>query len=248
MELFVIVLSLLSERYLVHAISLNRFEWFPAYFNAISQGLSLEGQWSHPAIVLTVVMLPLLLLYSTLLFFLGHFFFGFIGFLLNFIVFYYCLGPENPFYPVRQEGESNEVAAGNYCIKVNRELFAVIFWYIIAGPIAVLFYRLLTLCCTMERTAGTAQYLTNLLDWIPARLTVFLYLLAGNFQQGWKYWLQNLLTPPANNDQLLNEGGLRATRENADGSINFVQAENLVTHATLILLVIIALCTLVAFL
>jgi AmpE protein len=41
---------------------------------------------------------------------------------MNVVIFYYCLGPENPFYPVL-DGTSND-NVGDYFAKVNQGLFS----------------------------------------------------------------------------------------------------------------------------
>lgn len=248
MKLLVIVLCLLSERFLVHSLSHNRFYWFSSYFNALSQRLPKEGFFAHPGVLITAVLLPILFVCWLALFILGHLFYGFIGLLLNLAIFYYCLGPENPFYPVSQENESDETVAGNYFIKANNELFAVVFWYIVAGPLAILVYRLVSLCRGQELTAKLAQWLTNVFDWIPARITVLLYLLVGNFQQGFRYFMQTFFSAPENNDSLLSQGGLLAAHNSENESVQVPYAESLVEHALIVFLVFLAVFTLGAWL
>ncbi|KTC78347.1 regulatory signaling modulator protein AmpE [Legionella brunensis] len=251
MKLLVIVLCLLSERYLVHAISHRRFYWFPAYFAAISQKLSMsETSLLSQILILCAVVLPPVLICWLILYIFSHLVFGFIGLLLHLIIFYYCLGPQNSFYPIREEGEDQESEAvvGNYFAKVNGELFAVIFWYIVIGPIGVLLYRLISLCQKQLATANLAQIITNVLDWIPARLTVLLYLLVGNFQRGIHFFVQMLFSPPDKNDTVLSQGGLLAARTNESEPVPMPYAESLVVHALIVYLVFLALFTLVSWL
>lgn len=129
MKLLVIILSLLSERYLVHAVSHLRFNWFPAYFNTLSERLPKSHQLLYQALILLAIVLPLAIICAVLLYIFDSVLFGFIGFLLNLAIFYYCLGPENPFYPVREDtdAEHSELAVGDYFAKANGQLFAVIF-------------------------------------------------------------------------------------------------------------------------
>ncbi|WED44099.1 regulatory signaling modulator protein AmpE [Legionella cardiaca] len=250
MKLFVIVLCLLSERYLVHAVSHNRFYWFSSYFTAISQKLfTTEASLFYQILILVAVVIPPVLVTWLLLYIFGHLLFGFIGLLLNLIIFYYCLGPQNPFYPVREAGEDDsEAVTGNYFAKINGELFAVIFWYIVAGPLGVLLYRLISLCRDYETTAEIARIITNALDWIPARLTVLLYLLVGNFQRGIHFFAQMFFSAPEKNDTVLSNGGLLAARTYEDEAVPLPYAESLVEHALIVYLVFLALFTLVSWL
>lgn len=250
MKLLVILLCLLSERYLVHAVSYLRFTWFSSYYTIIKENLVKIKINLVSLSLLVLVVLPMLIIWGIALYIADHWFFGFLCFLLNLLIFYYCLGPDNPFYPIREDAneQNPEVAAGHYFAQVNNQLFAVIFWYVILGPLGVLFYRLVSLCRLKEPTAALALKITNLLDWIPARITVFLYLIVGNFQKGFHFFAQNFISPPDNNERLLYEGGLLAARTNEKESVQLTFAENLVEHALVVYLVFFALFTLVALL
>lgn len=61
MKLLVIILSLLSERYLVHAVSHMRFNWFSAYFNAIFKRLPQTKNPLNQVITLLIIVLPILI-------------------------------------------------------------------------------------------------------------------------------------------------------------------------------------------
>jgi membrane protein required for beta-lactamase induction len=77
--------------------------------------------------------------------------------------------------------------------QANSRIFAVLFWFVVLGPVAALGYRLSSEL-TKTRTPGlaaSAQRLVGLLDWIPARGTALAYALAGSFEdamQGWRNW------------------------------------------------------------
>lgn len=250
MKLLVIVLCLLSERYLVHAISHLRFSWFPAYVNYLQQLDSSKKTLIHPPLLLLAIVLPLLILCGLLLFIFDDRIFGILSFLFNLGIFYYCLGPENPFYPVKSENEEdyNEIVVGNYFVKVNGQLFAPVFWYITLGVLGIVAYRLISLCKEQPLIAKLSTLITDILDWIPARISVILFLLVGNFQRGLNFFLQKFFTAPENNALLLSEGGLLAARTNENESVQMPYAESLVEHAVIVYLVFLALFTLVALL
>lgn len=250
MKLLVIVLCLLSERYLVHALSHDRFNWFSSYFNQLCQRLPQNKFFLNPIVLLIFVVLPLVILCGIVLLIFDNLIFGVLAFLLNLAIFYYCLGPENPFYPLKKEGgeAAEEVEVGNYFAKVNGELFAVVFWYILTGALGVLIYRLISLCREQNLTAIVAQQVTNILDWIPARLTTLLYLLVGNFQQGIRFFAQKFLSLPEYNHELLSVGGLLAARSGDSEPVRMPYAESLVEHAMIVFLVFLACFTLVAWL
>ena len=83
------------------------------------------------------------------------------------------------------------------CIRANNRLFAVIFWFILGGPLAAWAYRVTDLIRrravfkdaragneadgTVARVHDAATKLHGLVAWIPARLTAAGYATAGHF-------------------------------------------------------------------
>ena len=81
--------------------------------------------------------------------------------------------------------------------------FAVIFYYIIAGPLAALAYRLLILTSEQvqwPQAAGLTTRLLHILDWLPVRLLSISFALIGNFITVNRALMSDLLciTEPAN--------------------------------------------------
>ncbi|MBA2710565.1 MAG: regulatory signaling modulator protein AmpE [Tatlockia sp.] len=249
MKLLVILLSLLSERYLVHALSYMRFNWFKSYFDKVILTIGQKDLLLNQHILLILIILPIFLIVGLTLYIANNLLFGFFTFLINLLIFYYCLGPVNPFYPIRTEieSENNELAAGNYFSQVNGQLFSVIFWYVVAGALGLVVYRIISLCREQPSTSKLASQITNFLDWIPARITVLLYLLVGNFQKGFHFYVQKFFSSPEFNNQLLTEGGLLAARTSESEPVQLPYAESLVEHSIIVYLVVLALFTLGAF-
>lgn len=250
MKLFVIVLCLLSERFLIHSISYQRFSWFTQYYLSIKTLIDKYHFSEKPALMLALIVLPLTLVVGLVYWLTSSILFGLLALIANIVIFFYCLGPHNPFYPAIENNldSTDEEQVGLYLARVNDQLFSVIFWYIIGGPIAALALRLISLSQNIEQVALLAKGSTEILEWIPARLTVLLYLLVGNFQAGFKRLTQFLLAKPALNNQMLSECGLLAVRVSDSEPIPMPVAESLVEHAVTVLLVLIALFTLVAWL
>lgn len=250
MKLLVIVLCLLSERFLIHAISLQRFSWFNEYAQSISNKAQASPYFTNPWALLAAYVLPILITVSFFYMLFHSIFFGLSGFILSLGIFYYCLGPQNPFYPVSFENmpETGTESIGRYFIEVNSQLFTVVFWYILAGPLAVLLYRLITLCKAQPAVAIQATNISEVLEWIPARITSIMYLLVGNFQRGFREFIQYVLAGPNLNGKLLNECGLQAVQVSESDDVPMPVAETLVEHATIVFLVFIALFTLVSWL
>lgn len=92
MKLLIIVLSLLSERYLIHSISQQRFNWFGSYYQRIVNAVPQNSFLLNPYLLLALVVLPPVLLLWLLLGLIGGWFFGFIGFMLHLFIFIIALG------------------------------------------------------------------------------------------------------------------------------------------------------------
>ncbi|KTD50892.1 regulatory signaling modulator protein AmpE [Legionella quateirensis] len=250
MKLLVVVLCLLSERFLIHSLSYQRFSWFGDYFLVITNAVEKRSHNNNPWLYLAALILPIVLTTSIIYLIFHNLFFGFTGLLLSTLIFFYCLGPQNAFYPLSETDSKNNHSEfiGDYFALVNSQLFAVIFWYILAGPIAVLIYRLFTLCKNYDEVSSQAKQVTEILEWVPARITALLFLLVGNFQRGFATFMQYFLNNPDSNNQILSECGLQAVRINESDDIPIPNAEALVEHAAIVLVVFIALFTLIAWL
>lgn len=249
MKLLVVILCLLSERYLMHSFTYQRFNWFPDYAQRMEKRFVNHKQLQNPWLLLASLITPVVFI-AFIIYVLFHaILFGLLGLVFSLLVFAYCLGPNNVFYPLSngEDANTNEEVA-NYLSRANRELFSVVFWYIIAGPIALLAYRLFTLCINLPSVKKEAEIITDYLEWVPARLTSILYLLVGHFQQGLGAFRQYAVAKPEQNHTLVGECGVKALLANDRETIPLPVAETLVEHATVLLLVIIALITLAAWL
>lgn len=255
MKLLIIVLSLLSERYLTHAISHRRFDWFRGYFKAIHSFFPKKGGLANPWLILVSVILPLLIVTGIILWLFQSVLFGFISFLINLVIFYYCLGPDNVFYPAthsepkkKTKTQGADRSASEYFADVNSQLFTVIFWYILLGPLAIILYRLVSLCQLEKIVSAIAKFVTDIIEWIPARITAIVYLLVGNFQRGFGQLLKKLFAAPSENHTLLSQVGIAAVRTGEKRDVTLPFAQILVEHAIIVYLVLLALFTMVSWL
>lgn len=248
MKLLVVVLCLLSERFLIHSASYQRFSWFGQYSQQIMNYIDKNNYFTNSWLILASIVAPVILITAFFYLLFHNVFFGFLGLILSIVIFFYCLGPQNSFYPLSADmpNKQNDDLIANYFASVNSQLFTVLFWYLILGPIAALTYRLIALCREVSSISSNANQVADILEWIPARLTVLLFLLVGNFQRGFNSFLNFLLAGPESNNKMLGECGLQAVRSSDSEEVPIPVAENLVEQATIVLLVLVALFTLVA--
>jgi len=113
----------------------------------------------------------------------------------------------------------------------NTRILAVLFWFVLLGPVGALLYRLSILL--KERFAGgyfgveseeegnsdfvlAVQRLYMILGWVPARLCVVTFALAGSFSDTLLCWRCTSDFFNESNDELIVRGGLHALKLDAD--------------------------------
>lgn len=92
------------------------------------------------------------------------------------------------------------------------ELFAPLFWFLLASPVAALGYYLLRMTALEgeDETRALAQRWLLLADWIPTRLLALSFALAGNFNATWAIIKDRLLQPDAEGHALIDEAAAAA--------------------------------------
>ena len=122
--------------------------------------------------------------------------------------------------PIDKQSMGRFVVEG-IVVAAHERWFGMIFWFVILGPLGALWYRL---ACELrdkcirrgeeDAFKDTALMMHHILAWIPVRLTLLSYALAGSFGDALEAlrgegfgWRGNWLT---NNYQLLIHGGLGA--------------------------------------
>lgn len=91
--------------------------------------------------------------------------------------------------------------------------FAVIFWYLLLGPMAALAYRLLALCAehaSLEGLRERAEQLRHAFDWLPVRVLLGSFALVGNFVAVNRALLDELLSWDVPARRLLADAGALA--------------------------------------
>lgn len=141
--------------------------------------------------------------------------------------------------------------------------FGVIFWFLVLGPLGALWYRLASLlrerCLTVEgddEFKEAALMMHHILSWIPVRLTLLTYALAGSFADTFEAlrnevynWKSDWMV---NNERLLIRGGLGALQLEQDlaaeesevGTRHVRAALGLVLRTLIIAVAVIAVITL----
>jgi AmpE protein len=270
----------------------------------IDQGFSLASGFAKlpPLVPVIVLVVVLVLPVAAATIALGDTLFGFPHLVLAVIVLFFSLGPNdigedvNDYCSALESGNQESIdqtakalientvpdtalerircVEEAVCIQANNRLFAVIFWFVLLGPLGPLgawAYRVTDLVrrravfqsgreesdpATIAPLREAAVTLHSWFAWIPARLTAIGYAVAGHFDAALAAWRSGgdatAGTPSENSERLLARVGVAALALEADddedltarGVRGATAAKRLVFRLLLIWAVIIAAMTL----
>jgi AmpE protein len=230
MKLIALLIGLIVERLATQLFHLRELRWLDRVIDFGFRQVDRYANWPPLLLVVLlafVLVLPVLLLRLGL----GDALLGFPYLVFAVVVLFFSLGPrdiaeevdehcaalrsEDPErirataktllekdIPADPAERSQEVEQA-VCIQANNRLFAVIFWFVLLGPLGAWTYRVTDL---IRRRAvfragrddsgtgapslvvGAAEDLHGWLAWVPARLTAMGYALAGDFDGALTAW------------------------------------------------------------
>jgi AmpE protein len=214
MSLITILIALFLERFAGTLDEFRQFRWFDAYADWMRERLEAIGITDGTAGFVLTLLPPVLLLALVALLVHGVAL-GLLDIVLGVVILLLCLGPrdlndeieayveagamhdeERQLRHARdllgqeelpeEPRERTRAVLGAIFSEANGRLFAVLFWFVVLGPLGSLIYRLGSLlkAPTEERPEGfmaAAARLQALMDWIPARLVALGYGLVGSF-------------------------------------------------------------------
>lgn len=229
MKLIALLIGLLVERLATQLFHLRELRWLDSIIDSGCDRAERLANW--PAII-PVVVLTLLLVAPVFLvvFLLDDALFGFPYLLLAVIVLFFSLGPKDigedidDYCAAVEENDEEKIRSTAKALlerdvpddtqqriteveeavfsQANNRLFAVIFWFVLLGPLGAWGYRVTDLIrrrtvfnAHREEAPGNAQEmaaaastLQGWLAWIPARLTAIGYALTGSFDGALAAW------------------------------------------------------------
>ena len=131
-----------------------------------------------------------------------------------------------------EPGELLTRVQGYLLWEAYQSFFAVIFWYALLGPVAVLAYRLLALTTEQAQQVALrerAQQLRHAFDWLPARVLASSFALVGDFVSVSRALLHELLNWQISAAQLVDHAGRAAanTPASAPGDVGLHSLDSL---------------------
>jgi membrane protein required for beta-lactamase induction len=222
MSLTIILICLIAERFLLDHSELRDNGWFSAYCQWLERHQLPQWLRQGPVGILLLTLPPLLALWTVQYLF-EDTLSGLLWFATSVAILLYCLGPNdldtlvNRYMKAVDSDEDSEIRASAAALiqdepptseparsqavaegilfQANQNLFSVLFWFILLGPIGAMAYRIATWLPTIDQAKQDPDFLLNskqlvvILDWIPARITAFCYAIAGSFEDalyGWR--------------------------------------------------------------
>jgi AmpE protein len=230
MKLLALLIGLIVERLATQLFHLRRLPWMD---RAIDFGFRQAGRVPTWPAIIPVILLAISLVAPVLAvrFGLGDVWFGFPYLILAVVVLFFSLGPKDIGEDVQEycravEADDIErivstakaiteadvpddapqrirMVEQSVCVQANNRLFAVVFWFVLLGPVGAWGYRVTDLVrrravynAMRDDSAGDAsiveasETLHGWLAWVPARLTAIGYAMAGSFDGALTAWRQ----------------------------------------------------------
>lgn len=232
MHLIALLIGLVIERLATQLFHLRRLRWIDRVIDAGFRQAGRLSNWpALIPIVALVVLLVLPVLALAVVFVLGDPLLGFPYLVLGVFVLFFSLGPQDigedidEYCKAMEDGDKEHIqetaraiiegdvpedtlerihrVEEAVCVQANNRLFAVIFWFVLLGPLGAWTYRVTDLIRRRavfvaareeessgmpERLRDAAIVLHGWLAWIPARLTAIGYAAAGNFDAALGAW------------------------------------------------------------
>lgn len=256
MNLIALLIGLGIERLATQLFHIRRLRWIDRIIDAGFRQAERVSNWPAliPVILITLVLaVPVFVV----MFSLGDALLGFPYVLLAIVVLFFSLGPQDIGEDINEyckavessdeeairrtakaiiesdvpddERERMQCVEEAVCVQANNRLFAVIFWFVVLGPLGAWGYRVTDLvrrravfaAARDEAADGPSDSLRDAavmlhgwLAWIPARLTAIGYAAAGHFDAAIGAWRapseQSADTPSEYNEHLLARVGVAA--------------------------------------
>lgn len=170
MTFIITVIALIIERFF-HWGHLRNWRWFSKYQNWL--GSTRLANWPSAAL-LAICIVPLLIIVGIINQILCCFWYGIFKIIFDVLVLLYCMGPSNlwaqtfscigelhkedpkvaidraqSYFGIATPANSqafHHALTSAIFIEANQRIFAVVFWFVILGPIGAVLYRTVSLC------------------------------------------------------------------------------------------------------
>lgn len=236
MALIAILLALGLQWYFAIRYDLNDYDWFTPYVNFCQEKLQNTGVWAGYA-GLAAIVVPVLLVIWLVNGLLGHGILHLVQIVFCAAVLWYCIDArslEALFAEYFASGKTDDLVKDYIGKPVPRtkagvarkmsntiltnalhNLFALIFWFLLLGPMGSALYFVVSLVANDFADASKpfneqAKTVRGVLDWVPVRLMGLSFALMGSFGKVFRYWISTVTDGIEQADEQVAHYGLTA--------------------------------------
>ncbi len=221
MTIISILLAIAADRLLPHLHEYRQYHHFLHYVERVRDRF-IRPEHEHIGTLL-LLLAPVWLAVGLLQYWISGWLFGLVGLLFYAAVLVYCIGPRDlandvdAWCEATESGDpaSGETAtapltgdaivsddpaeraldiSGTVLVEANGRLFAVLFWFIVLGPLGAVMYRSAAVLKQQyddeaSEFAVSTAWMHAVMVWLPARVLALTYALAGHFDaaiEGWR--------------------------------------------------------------
>jgi AmpE protein len=213
---FSLIIALVLDRIFTELQDYRTFRWLGSYYQWLVDNWKIDkfGFWPAAGIILFSVLLLVGLLDGLF----NNAFFGLFELAFYVLIAALCLGPRSLDRDIdvyldsltaddsQQQSTAAELfgvdtenidaskqidqVAGNIFVMANRGLYSVVFWLVLAGPLAVVAYRLIERLAMLNQFSGRlgwqsrATQIMAWMEWAPTLLSSFAFMVSGSFDAG----------------------------------------------------------------
>ncbi|MBT3203505.1 MAG: regulatory signaling modulator protein AmpE [Gammaproteobacteria bacterium] len=212
-----ILIALILERVTPQFVEIRNFRWLRDYSQWMVAVLHIErfGAWMGLAVLIFPIMVVVWIMTGMF----ENALFGLFELAFDVAVIFFCLGPKeldsqvDGYLDAIEVGDTQQrfkaasqltteapsmelpVQVIQVCksiyVEANSRVFAVLFWFVLFGPVAAIVYRVFEQFLTrnyLENSLDSVKQLIKTvfgwIDWLPTRITLFSYMVSGNFEEG----------------------------------------------------------------
>lgn len=235
MQFIITLITLIIERFF-HWNHLRHWRWFGKYQYWLSLRIA---NWPS-YLLLIICVLPLIIIVGLINNVLTGWLYGIPQIIFGVFVLLYCMGPDNLWVQtyscinaLSKEDPKTAIDRAHSAFGINvpnnsqafhqaltkaifieasNRVFAVIFWFVLCGPIGAVLYRSISICAEHSNLGLTeiAEKIKSMLDWLPVRLFTLIFALVGHFTDVFSLWKKDVNKGLSANDKLLSECGIAA--------------------------------------
>lgn len=236
MTFIITLISLVIERFF-HWNQVRQWRWFMRYQHGLSR--SRINNWPFWLLIILSI-LPFMVIVGVINLILDNWLYGILKLLFGVAVLMYCLGPSNLWVQVfgcinelYKEDPTSAIERVNVSFGIghpensqafhqaftraifeaaNRRVFAVVFWFVILGPVGAVMYRSIELMSSESPLglSSLALRFLRILDWLPVRVLSIIFALMGHFTSVYALWKRKVFKGPETNTALLTDCGIAA--------------------------------------